>query len=261
MQNIFKEVKSEVQFQIRTDVNYLAHIHEDIEIIFVKQGSVTAFCDGQKYILGDNTLFLVSPYQVHHYTNSVEGEYIVLVIKASAMLRYGEILSGGIPKNAAVSIDYENKAIRALYLAFEEYILNGYNGITEGYLTVFLGKMLGYFEFVNDRTSNDNVRKILEYCIEHYHENITVSRIAEELGVSRSCISHIFSSRFAINFCDYINSLRLIDSVQLLKNRALSITDIALISGFSNLRTFNRAFLKQYGISPTVYRSTIYYKK
>lgn len=260
MRNIFKEVKTKIQFQKRATVDYFAHIHEDVEVVFVKKGRATAYCDGKKYELCDNTFFLVAPYQVHHYTNSASGEYLLLVIKPSRLLRYGDIFAGGVPKTAVYSGD-NGEADKLLEMAFAEYQKDGYSGILEGYLTAFFGKLLRFYEFEKDKSSSDTVRQILQYCIEHYRESITVGDIARELNVSRSCVSHIFSSRFAINFCDYINSLRLIDAVELLKNKALSVTDVALICGFSNLRTFNRAFLKQYGMPPTVYKREIYHKK
>ena len=57
-----------------------------------------------------------------------------------------------------------------------------------------------------------------------------------------------------MNFCDYINSLRLVDAVNMLGNENASITEIAYASGFSTLRTFNRAFLKYYGVTPSEYK-------
>lgn len=256
MKNIFKEVRTEIKFVRTINVDYFAHIHEDIEIVFVKRGSVTAFCDGKKHQLSDNMCFLTAPYQVHHYTDcDTKGEYILLVIKPSQLLRYGDIFASGAPQTAIYQFDGDdNGVLEALEAALDEFNTEGTTGIMDGYFAVFFGKLLKFYQFEKGKTQNDTVRQIIKYCIDHYRENISISDIANELGVSRSCVSHIFSSRFAINFCDYINSLRLMDSVQLLKNSVLSVTDIALISGFSNLRTFNRAFLKQYGVTPTGYR-------
>ncbi len=261
MRNIFKEVKTKIQFQRRVRVDYFAHIHEDIEVVFVKKGNATAFCEGKKYELCQNSFFLVAPYQVHRYIDSIQGEYILLVIKPSKLLRYGDVFAGGVPKTPVLQLDNDSDVAKVLEAALEEYIAEGYSGVLEGYLTAFFGKLLKYYNFDNGKAKNDTARQILQYCIEHYRESITVGDIARELNVSRSCVSHIFSSRFAINFCDYINSLRLLDAIELLKNESLSITSVALMSGFSNLRTFNRAFLKQYSTTPTAYRREILHKK
>ena len=81
-----------------------------------------------------------------------------------------------------------------------------------------------------------------------------MEEVADKLCISRSTVSHLFNERLAMNFCDYINSLRLSDAVKLLKNGKNTITEISDLSGFSTIRTFNRAFLKRYGISPSEYR-------
>jgi AraC-like DNA-binding protein len=60
-----------------------------------------------------------------------------------------------------------------------------------------------------------------------------------------------------MNFCDYINSLRLAEAEKILNNKSYTITEIAGMSGFSTIRTFNRAFLKKYGISPSAYRKQL----
>ena len=44
---------------------------------------------------------------------------------------------------------------------------------------------------------------------------------------------------------------------ELLERENLPITEISDRSGFSTIRTFNRAFLKRYGISPSQYKKEI----
>ena len=115
----------------------------------------------------------------------------------------------------------------------------------------------GSAELGKDDMNGDTVLEILQYCARHYKEEISVASIAEELKLSRSSVSHIFSLRIGMNFCDYLNGLRLSDAISLLKNKSYSITEVAERSGFSTIRTFNRAFLKQYGVSPSSYRKKL----
>ena len=122
------------------------------------------------------------------------------------------------------------------------------------YLTALFGKLLKHYPIQKTRVANDTLSQILQYCAEHYKENISVEEVADKLRISRSTVSHLFNERLAMNFCDYINSLRLSDAVKLLKNGKNTITEVSDLSGFSTIRTFNRAFLKRYGISPSEYR-------
>ena len=96
--------------------------------------------------------------------------------------------------------------------------------------------------------------KILNYCSLNYKENISVDDVANALSISRSTVSHTFGNQLKVGFCDYINMLRLVEARELLRNSDLSITEIAQNTGFETIRTFNRAFLKERGISPSQYR-------
>ena len=255
MQKIFRETKSQICFRERTSLDFPAHIHDDIELVYVKKGSGIACCDGRKYQLTAGTLFLVFPNQVHHYTDFAPGEYRILTMKPSELLRYGPIFLEGEPSSAVYPLPQEDDGIvYLLEAAYRELARDGYSDIIAAYLTAFFGKLLPFYRIEKTGTVGDNVLTILQYCTNHYKEDISVDTVAEQLGLSRSCVSHIFSTRICMNFCDYVNSLRLKDAEELLQNKHYSVTEIANLAGFSTIRTFNRAFSKKYGCSPSAYR-------
>lgn len=57
-----------------------------------------------------------------------------------------------------------------------------------------------------------------------------------------------------MGFTEYINELRVSQACMYLMEGEYNITKIALMSGFNTPRTFNRAFLKQTGMTPRTYR-------
>ena len=150
----------------------------------------------------------------------------------------------------------DDNAVLLLDIATNEFFRDGYSLVIEAYLTALFGKLLKFYDIVKTKTSHETILQVLQYCSSHYEENITVNSVAENLHVSRSTVSHIFSSRLSMNFCVYINSLRLIKAEQLLRNKSYSITEISYLCGFSTIRTFNRAFLKRYGVSPSAFRKS-----
>lgn len=255
MENVFRQVKAKIEFRRRKSVDYPAHIHEDIELIYVKEGGCTAVCDGRKYALTENTVFLAFPNQVHHYTECVRGEYYVLILKPSQLLSYTEVFLEGVPVSAVCSP--ERDTIYLLETAYEEFCQEGFSKIIAAYLTAMIGKLLKQYSIGGSGIRQDTVLQILNYCVLHYRDNVSVADIAENLHISRSSVSHIFSARLGIHFCDYINALRLADAVELLKNGNYSMTEIAEKTGFPTIRTFNRAFAKQYGMAPSNYRKEV----
>lgn len=253
MEQIFRETKGRITFFESKNPDFPAHVHDDMELVYVKIGCGTAWCDGKKHDLSSGMWFLVFPNQVHHYTDFCDGEYLVLILKPSELLRYDAVFLKGIPVSSACKPEDDGLSY-LLETAYKEYVRDGYSDIITAYLTALLGKLLSHYPIEKSGFSRNNVLRILEYCTDHYKEDLSLQEVAAALSISRSCVSHIFSSRLAMNFCDYVNSLRLKEAEKLLQNRNFSVTEIANLSGFPTLRTFNRAFLKKHGISPTVYR-------
>lgn len=257
MENVFRQVKAQIEFGRRRNVNFPAHIHEDIELIYVKKGSCTAFCDGRKYVLTSKDFFLAFPNQAHHYTECTSGEYYVLILKPSQLLGYNEVFLEGAPVSAVCRPEENDNTVYLLETAYREFEQDGYSRIIDAYLTAMFGKLLRRYRIEKSGIRQDTVLQILNFCAGHYRENISVGDIAQNLRISRSSVSHIFSTRLGIHFCDYINALRLADAVELLKNGNYSMTEIADKTGFPTIRTFNRAFSRQYGMTPSDYRKTV----
>ena len=64
-----------------------------------------------------------------------------------------------------------------------------------------------------------------------------------------------------MTFYDYQTTLKLKSVVEKLSDSDLSISDIALTSGFNNLTSLSRNFEKHYGCSPSQYRQRIRRRK
>lgn len=256
MEKIFREVKGQIALHKAKNLNYPAHVHDDIELVFVSSGGGTAWCDGRKYSLAPGAWFLTFPNQVHRYTDCLPGVYYLLIIKPSALLRYQGVFMEGVPCCPVRSFqDGEDETQRWLIEnAHRENAREGFSEVVAAYLTALFGKLLPNYPIERSVLPRDNVQKILSFCAEHYREDITVASVAESLSVSRSCVSHIFSTRMGVNFRDYINALRLTEAEEMLYNKNYSVTQVANLCGFPTIRTFNRAFLKKHGISPLAYR-------
>ena len=260
MEQIFREIKGKIAFSISRNLHFPAHVHDDIELVYTRKGGGTAYCDGKKYALNEGTWFLTFPNQVHSYGDCAPGEYYLLILKPSTLLRYNGVFMEGVPKSA-LCCPREDSLVWLLEQAYREYTQEGFSDIIAAYLTAIMGKLLGFYTIQRAELPGDTVQKILQFCADHYREELTVETVAGGLGLSRSSVSHIFSQRIGAHFCDYVNALRLSETEKLLRNQTYTITEVANLSGFSTLRTFNRAFRKKYGISPTAYRKTFFLTK
>ena len=257
MESVFRETRSKIIFENRSFLDFPAHMQEDIELVFTKKGGGNAYCDGKKYVLCENSAFIVFPNQVHHYSECNGGEYVIIIIKPSDLLGYAKVFEESLPTSALhVFSNGDDGIFDLLNTAMQELERDGFDTVISAYLTALFGKLFKLFEFNKSKTASDTVSKILSYCASHYKENITVEQVAKSMHLSRSTVCHIFGKRLNMNFCDYINSLRLSDAVHLLNSEDHSITEISFMSGFPTVRTFNRAFQKKYGLSPTNFKKS-----
>ena len=256
MEKVFREIKQEITFFSTRSLDFPSHIHEDVEMVYVRKGGGVAYCDGKRYELTEGTFFIAFPNQVHRYVSATTGEYVLLIVNPTSLLGGCEFFLKGHPAEAARYInDVHLKTL--LEMALSEYEADGDSRIITAYITALLYKLVSFYEIQKERVSGDTVLQIMQYCASHYKGDITLDDVASALHISKSTVSHIFGSRLGVSFCDHINALRLNDAASLLKNHNYSITEIAHIAGFPTIRTFNRVFRDQYGISPTEYRAGV----
>lgn len=96
----------------------------------------------------------------------------------------------------------------------------------------------------------DKLEKAFQYIEENYNNIITLKDISKHTGFSEYHFSRIFKEATDMNFLHYLNEYRIKMAEQLLTEGLLSITQVAVSSGFNSLATFNRIFKQIKGCSP-----------
>lgn len=262
MKKFFREVKTEWTFRLQTNMNFSPHIHDDIEIIYTHKGGGIAFCDGKKYELRRGVCFIAFPNQIHYYENCLEDSlFTVAIFKPSCLLQYNTIFDNMFPKSAAFLHNDDTDNLVEIMQLFLKESKTCTADVASSYFTLIFGKMMKFTEFTGRTVSRDCVSLVIDYCSKHYTEDISVFSVAEALHISKSYVSYIFSKSLLINFCEYINSLRISKAVRLLESEDYSVTKISNLVGFNTLRTFNRVFYKKMNQTPTQYRKSHKIKK
>lgn len=92
---------------------------------------------------------------------------------------------------------------------------------------------------------------------ENVERNISVSEIAERMGVSGSYLSRIFKEKTGSTVINAINRVKLETAQDLLKNTDMKIYEIADRLGFENITYFSHFFKKHMHISPVEYKKKV----
>jgi len=131
--------------------------------------------------------------------------------------------------------------------------------LIKGYLHVYLAHLLSLIELepLEKRIDNSIMQRVIEYVSEHFDEPLSLDYLSNELNVSQSFLSHMFSEQLNINFRKYVNSMRIGHACELLRDTDMTITEICYACGYCNSRTFHRAFIDERGMQPSEFRSQI----
>jgi len=89
-------------------------------------------------------------------------------------------------------------------------------------------------------------------------EDITLSRLAQMLGISVQQLSEIFNNGMKTTFRSYLNLCRIAEAKRTLAvDSEISMLNLAYRCGYNSKSAFNTAFMKLTGMSPSELRSTL----
>lgn len=135
-------------------------------------------------------------------------------------------------------------------------------------------KLLDFFQMVGQRcimASEDSAngapsteckatKQMAEACLYISHnctKPLTLDDISAHMGISRSYFSHLFKRYTNMTFVNFLTAERVKRAQAMFSDPNALIIDIAFDSGFSSISTFNRAFKKITGFSPSRFRETM----
>lgn len=99
------------------------------------------------------------------------------------------------------------------------------------------------------------VRDTLIIIRSNITQPIGLSEIAKKLNTSKEHLSRIFKKELGKNITDYINEIKIKESLILVKSKKYSISKIAYMFGFSSSAYYSTIFKKIMGCSPKIYAS------
>lgn len=89
------------------------------------------------------------------------------------------------------------------------------------------------------------------------NSKLTLDKLAKQLNTNRTYLSESINSHYKLSFSSLVNQYRINKSREMLSDRkydVYSIEGVANTVGYSNISTFNSAFKKETGITPSYFR-------
>ena len=255
----YEQKTQDIAFLGGHNVQCLPHLHRELELICLLEGEVVAYADSTRCVLHAGDVFLTFPNQIHSYEKRTPETHVGFIFKPDIVPEMMETFTMGLPQSPVIKGAANEPRIRALIDALtetrEREPFSHLSDLRRGYLLALCAELIPLMTVVKLPVGDsESLRTIVSFCTRNYAENLSLSLLEEKLHLNKYYISHLFSGRLGLRFNDYINSLRISEACRYLLNSDHSITEIGSLVGFNTPRTFNRAFIKQMGVSPTDYR-------
>ncbi len=109
--------------------------------------------------------------------------------------------------------------------------------------------------------SNNLICDILVYIDNNIGDKITIEELEDHFFYNRYYIMKLFKKEIGITLINYINHIRIYNSIIFIKESSNNLLNIAFKSGFYSIEYFSEVFKSIIGVNPQVAKNYLKKKK
>lgn len=269
---VYKEMPG---FLLHNNTDYEAypeHWHTPIEIIMPVENSYDVSAMKEVFTLQEGDILFINSGVIHGMPCTIYGKRLILQMDFSLLHNVADMEStlSTIPQALLLTPDTApaiHEQLKELMLEIcREYSSDSILISASIYSKLIAMLVLIGREFAGQRNAFDmayNKQKehmekfmtICNYIHEHCTENLSLDSVADLAGFSKYHFSRLFKNFTGLSFYKYLNKKRIEHAAELLVDPSLSITEVALQSGFTSLSAFIRMFKQIKDCTPTEFRN------
>ena len=256
--------------------HHSAHRHSFIELSYIISGKGTEYINERKYELEKGIVSFILPNQFHSQASDTTDRLIFYRIQINYEATFENPSCGRLISELIFSInDFSDlyiklnpeNAQKAKFICDEmctEYVnedeyseLNMQIKLMELLILCTRSRRSADKKQAKNTSASSSISKfwqIITFLYSHYDEHISLSDLSGRFNLSAVYISSKFKKLFGQNLLSFLCDIRLRNACYLLASTDMSITDVALSSGFESYRNFLRVFESRMNCSPSEYR-------
>lgn len=255
-------------------MNYAPHWHPGAEMIIPLENTYTVTTDTNEYVLKPGDMLLIPGSELHQITAPPTGRRLILLFDFAQYENIHDFayMRSFFTKPVLINNELCPSIYREECELLSEICKDYYemSHLKEPFIySKLLLFLLNYARFqaanveLRGYSRNNTIKQqelqqcfstVFEYIDNHLSDDLTLETVAEVACFSKFHFSRIFKEYSGHSFYDYVRLRKIKAASTLLLDKKLSITEIALLTGFANLTTFNRTFRALKGCTPTEYR-------
>jgi AraC-like DNA-binding protein len=249
------EDKQKSFFRYKSNLCFPAHLHRAVELGVVEEGTCAFQVEGRDFVAEQGDIFVIFPDLIHSY-GDCPSKTLMCILTTLDLKVYDSVFRDFVPEVPLIKKgQWENSGLETLLPLFAKEMQWETEAVLQGYYQAIVGKCLSLLTLKRrQKEPSDHLREILTYINAHSKEEISRKSLAKAVGISEGAVSDIFAGTLKMSLPEYLHSIRVGEAEKLLRETKLSVTEIAEVSGFGSIRSFNRAFSERFGVSPSGYR-------
>ncbi|WP_302048437.1 AraC family transcriptional regulator [Megamonas funiformis] len=229
-------------------------IRQHYLIHYVTRGKGRLWMNDTCYVIEKDTMFLIRPGITCVYQSDKDDPWEYCWICIDGYDVENMLNNSGFDKVNPLFFDKSNGEVRDAMLNFIFYFSKYKNN--EYMLLSRLYNIFGHMkiQMKKQQAKSIHVERAIDYIYENYSKNISVTDIAEYLGIDRTYLYRLFKEEYNMSPQKYLLNFRLKTAMNKLEGGNMYIADIAYSCGFNDASAFCHQFKKVYKDTPLNYR-------
>ena len=243
--------------------------HRGFEIIYLVEGEVRYFIEGEEYLARTGDLIFILPNEIHALQRNGETKYERIVVSFEFNTIKEMLALGGFGADQSF-LKMKNTVHRIIPIGLVEkygirdimqHIGSLYSYNSE-FPFDFLSAIMSLISALNNLFSNESkepvfkissdptVKNAVDFINEHITESLTLNQIAEAIHVSKSTLCRSFRDYMNTSVNRYVASKKIHYAMRLMES-GMSATEAASAIGYEHYTTFYHNYRQIIGVSPS----------
>lgn len=270
----YEDNRSVLLYVNRQSENYDTHWHSAAEIIMPIENDYLVTTNGREYHLKRHDILFIPPGELHTLNAPANGQRLILMFDLSVLSAFEDFSAiTPILSQPVLITDESNAEIHDAEVELLGKVIEEYHKRSEPMrITMIYSYLLRFFVYLGRRHIRaevmfpevrlgkqmeyvEKLNTVVAYINTNFAEEISLEKASSLAGFSKFHFSRLFKQFTGQSFYNYLNQRRVKAAESLLLNPHLTVTDVAMQSGFTSIATFNRVFRQAKNCTPSEYKN------
>jgi len=220
-------------------------MHQSLSFGVVKEGNLKVDFTKESFIVKKDSLVCFNRFQPHQSQNIDAKGYFAIYID-----------------NNWLNSKFNNPIICKNIIEYKDIynIVNlAFNSKKASFFELILEDIISKNSIAINKIDSKIVDKMLDFIYKNIEDKISIQTIAKRLNYNKEYLIRKFKTQMGLTPQQFITSLKIEISANKLLQKNLSLTDIAYNYSFFDQSHYIKTFKSIYGISPKIYKKSIFY--